>query len=204
MHKRASLPACPDLRRIIVQGRVKSSGGAQAKNLKKVAVLFSKVVNLTRTGQPFVPGWDSNVRMVQLVQCVELILNGSSYCSRVMSWIGCMDQKDGSTWFLNNFFLPFSQWMNERWRSGPMGHKIQKCPRSRLYRKVMIPPALPLWESDPRILGSSFHFSGEETFASHGNSHPWLPDGYGQILRLYVFGPSGLKDYGSMALDCKI
>ena len=31
-----------------------------------------------------------------------------------------------------------------------------------------------------------------------------LPDGYSQILRLYVFGPSGLKDYGSAALRCKI
>ena len=26
---------------------------------------------------------------------------------------------------------------------------------------------------------------------------PWLPDSYSQIFRLYVFGPSGLKDYGS-------
>ena len=32
----------------------------------------------------------------------------------------------------------------------------------------------------------------------------WLPDGYSQILRLYVFGPSGLKDYGSATLRCKI
>ena len=33
----------------------------------------------------------------------------------------------------------------------------------------------------------------------------WLPDGYSQILRLYVFGPlpSGLKDYGSATLRCK-
>ena len=27
----------------------------------------------------------------------------------------------------------------------------------------------------------------------------WLPDGYSQIFRSYMFGPSGLKDYGSMA-----
>ena len=33
---------------------------------------------------------------------------------------------------------------------------------------------------------------------------PWLPDGYGQIFRSYVFGPSGLKDYGSATLRCKI
>ena len=32
----------------------------------------------------------------------------------------------------------------------------------------------------------------------------WLPDGYSRILRLYVFGPSGLKDYGSATLRCKI
>ena len=31
-----------------------------------------------------------------------------------------------------------------------------------------------------------------------------LPDGDSQILRLYVFGPSGLKDYGSATLRCKI
>ena len=32
----------------------------------------------------------------------------------------------------------------------------------------------------------------------------WLPDGESQILRLYVVGPSGLKDYGSATLRCKI
>ena len=32
----------------------------------------------------------------------------------------------------------------------------------------------------------------------------WLPDGSSQILRLYVFGPSGLRDYGSATLRCKI
>ena len=31
-----------------------------------------------------------------------------------------------------------------------------------------------------------------------------LPDGYSQIFRSYVFGPSGLKDYGSATLRCKI
>ena len=31
-----------------------------------------------------------------------------------------------------------------------------------------------------------------------------LPDGDSQIIRLYVFGPSGLKDYGSATLRCKI
>ena len=32
----------------------------------------------------------------------------------------------------------------------------------------------------------------------------WLPDGYSQILRSYVFGPLGFKDYGSAPLRCKI
>ena len=32
----------------------------------------------------------------------------------------------------------------------------------------------------------------------------WLPVGNSQILRSYVFGPSGLKDYGSAMLRCKI
>ena len=32
----------------------------------------------------------------------------------------------------------------------------------------------------------------------------WLPDGDSQILRLYAFGPSGFKDYGSATLRCKI
>ena len=37
-----------------------------------------------------------------------------------------------------------------------------------------------------------------------GGTRPWLPDGDSQILRLYVFGPSGLKDYGSAMLRCKM
>ena len=32
----------------------------------------------------------------------------------------------------------------------------------------------------------------------------WLPDGYSQIFRFYLLGPSGLKDYGSATLRCKI
>ena len=35
-------------------------------------------------------------------------------------------------------------------------------------------------------------------------SKPWLPDGYSQIFRSYVFGPLGLKDYGSATLRSKI
>ena len=37
-----------------------------------------------------------------------------------------------------------------------------------------------------------------------GLDKAWLPDGDSWILRLYVFGPSGLKDYGSATLRCKI
>ena len=36
------------------------------------------------------------------------------------------------------------------------------------------------------------------------SSQAWLPDGYGLIVRLYAFGPSGLKNYGSAILRCKI
>ena len=32
----------------------------------------------------------------------------------------------------------------------------------------------------------------------------WLPDGYSRIFRSFVFGPSGLTDYGSATLRCKI
>ena len=33
-----------------------------------------------------------------------------------------------------------------------------------------------------------------------GEEGTWLPIGYSHIFRLYVFGPSGLKDYGSATL----
>ena len=42
---------------------------------------------------------------------------------------------------------------------------------------------------------------------SSGWSHldqAWLPDGYSQIFRLYMFGPSGLNDYGSATLHSKM
>ena len=32
----------------------------------------------------------------------------------------------------------------------------------------------------------------------------WLPDGYSQIFKSYVYGPSGFPDYGSPMLRCKI
>ena len=31
-----------------------------------------------------------------------------------------------------------------------------------------------------------------------------LPDAYNKFFALYLFGPSGLKDYGSTMLSCKI
>ena len=36
-----------------------------------------------------------------------------------------------------------------------------------------------------------------------GKEGPWLPDGNSQILRSYVFGPSGLRNYGSAMLRYK-
>ena len=42
------------------------------------------------------------------------------------------------------------------------------------------------------------------TFADEDIPKGWLPDGYCQIFRLYLFGPSGFKDYGSATLRCKI
>ena len=42
---------------------------------------------------------------------------------------------------------------------------------------------------------------GDEPWQYH---QAWLPDGYSQIFRSYVFGPSGLNDYGSATLRCKI
>ena len=40
--------------------------------------------------------------------------------------------------------------------------------------------------------------------SERGGFRTWLPDGYSQIFRSYVFGPSGLKDYGSATLRCNI
>ena len=58
-------------------------------------------------------------------------------------------------------------------------------------------------------LGSGFASSDEElltltkTAFAH-SSQAWLSDGYRQIFRLYAFGSSGLKDYGSAVLRYKI
>ena len=45
--------------------------------------------------------------------------------------------------------------------------------------------------------------SGMDLWRSNYNQE-WLPDGYSQTFRLYVFGPSGLKEYGSATLRYKI
>ena len=39
---------------------------------------------------------------------------------------------------------------------------------------------------------------------SDADTKAWLPDGDSKIFRLYLFGPSGLTDYGSATLRCKI
>ena len=46
--------------------------------------------------------------------------------------------------------------------------------------------------------------SAADTDTENGAIPAWLPNGDGQIFRLFVFGPSGLKDYGSATLRCKI
>ena len=48
------------------------------------------------------------------------------------------------------------------------------------------------------------HADAEGEFARAHGVKARLPDGDSQILRLYVFGPLGLKDYGSATLRCKI
>ena len=45
--------------------------------------------------------------------------------------------------------------------------------------------------------------AGVQVLVSQPHSE-WLPDGYCQIFRFYEYGPSGLKDYSSATLRCKI
>ena len=52
-----------------------------------------------------------------------------------------------------------------------------------------------------RRYGGSCHSLASEAASTDGTR---LPDGKNQILRLYVFGPSGLKDYGSAMLRYEI
>ena len=51
---------------------------------------------------------------------------------------------------------------------------------------------------------SSFSSKMAEIFDGDSSPSTRLPDGDSQIFRLYVFGPSDLKDYGSATLRCKI
>ena len=48
------------------------------------------------------------------------------------------------------------------------------------------------------------HIRRDKATSNICTAQAWLPDGVSQILRLLVFGPSGLKDYGSATLHCKI
>ena len=41
-------------------------------------------------------------------------------------------------------------------------------------------------------------------FDNNGEHQAWLPDGYSQIFKSYVFGPSGFWTMGSATLHCKI
>ena len=50
----------------------------------------------------------------------------------------------------------------------------------------------------PHIFEKIIFYLDYETFKE------WLPDGYSQYVISYVFGPLGLKDYGSALLCCKI
>ena len=54
---------------------------------------------------------------------------------------------------------------------------------------------------------TTFKSKPKERFSSYPLSsvfESWLPDGCSQIFRSYAFGPSGLKDYSSATLRCKI
>ena len=59
---------------------------------------------------------------------------------------------------------------------------------------------------DDRAHEHSQEVADSDDYSDGGSSsvEAWLPDGYSQIFRLYVFGPLGLKDYGSARLRCKI
>ena len=59
-----------------------------------------------------------------------------------------------------------------------------------------------LWPLSVRLRKK--HSSPEAGSSGVAQNTQRLPDGDSQILRLYVFGPSGLKDYGSTTLHCKI
>ena len=64
-----------------------------------------------------------------------------------------------------------------------------------------------MWESNPEVaefVSKSIKKANGEAWEYEDRRQAWLPDDYSQIFRLYVFGLSGLKDYGSATLRCKI
>ena len=52
--------------------------------------------------------------------------------------------------------------------------------------------------------GGAFTADTTATCSIVNGEKAWLPDGCSQIFRLLGFGPSGLKDFGSATLHCKI
>ena len=53
-------------------------------------------------------------------------------------------------------------------------------------------------------VGVSYIEVDREQVSAEEMLQAWLPDGYGQLFILYVFGPSVLKGYGSAKIQCKI
>ena len=60
--------------------------------------------------------------------------------------------------------------------------------------------------SNPNLMSTSLpsRFFSQKVRTRDQTCKAWLPDGDSQMFSLYVFGPSGLKDYGSATLRCKI
>ena len=78
------------------------------------------------------------------------------------------------------------------------GHTCQKKARARLRDPTP-------WRKRVYTTKSSSPFYAHSCYGHFlSQSYAWLPDGYRKIFRAYVFGPSGLKDYGSATLRCKI
>ena len=66
--------------------------------------------------------------------------------------------------------------------------------------RVLLFSAVVCFSSLSTVLSSSAGWVSEEGVAYPGGDlEARLPDGFSQIFRSYVVGPSGLKDYGSMA-----
>ena len=55
------------------------------------------------------------------------------------------------------------------------------------------------------LLGATSGLKWQYYIPDDPEDQAWLPDSYSKMSRLlYVFGPLGLKDYGSAMLHCKI